>query len=241
MTASLPAEAAGKTAQVRFRMVNDAAVNETGFLVDAIDVAGVVATGAENGADGWTMDGFSLAEAGQVERQYSHYYMAENRTYGGYDQTLKTGPYNFGWLASEPNRVEHFPYQDGLLIWYWNTQYGDNNTSAHMGGGEALPVDARSGSLTWSDGTIARNRIQSFDATFGLESTDPISLHRETTTGMTTLTAPSRPGVAVFDDTDPMRYYDEANPGHSAVVAGTGTRIEVVSTTKNGTMQILVR
>ena len=107
-----------------------------------------------------------------MERQYSHYYMAENRTYGGYDRTLQTGPYNFGWGFTEPNRVEHFPYQDGLLIWYWDTQYGDNNTSAHMGGGEALPIDARAASLKWSDGAVVRNRIQTFDATFGTEATD---------------------------------------------------------------------
>jgi immune inhibitor A len=240
LTASLPADAAGKTAQVRFRMVNDTAVNETGLLVDAISVGGL-SEGAEDGANGWTMNDFTIAENGQVQRQYSHYYMAENRTYGGYDRTLKTGPYNFGWGLSEPNRVEHFPYQDGLLIWYWNTQYTDNNTSAHMGGGEALPIDARAASLTWSDGSVARNRIQSFDATFGLSATDPISLHRETAGGMTTLAAPARPGVAVFDDTDPMRYYDEANPRGSVMVGGTGTRIEVISTTQNGSMQIMVR
>jgi immune inhibitor A len=241
MTATLPSGAAGKTAQLRFRMVNDAAVNETGFLVDAINVAGAVTTGAENGADGWTLDGFAIADKGVVQRQYSHYYIAENRTYGGYDSTLKTGPYNFGWAATAPNRVEHFPYQDGLLVWYWDTEFSNNNTSEHMGGGEALPVDARAASLKWSDGTIARNRVQAFDATFGLTPTDPISLHRETANGMTTLTAPSRPAVAVFDDTDPNRYYDAANPGASVVVGGTGTRIEVISATQNGSMQVVVR
>jgi immune inhibitor A len=241
MTASLPADAAGKSAQLRFRMVNDPAENGTGFLVDAIDIAGAAATGAENGADGWTLDGFSIAENGQVQRQYDHYYIAENRTYGGYDSTLRTGPYNFGWASSAPNKVEHFPYQDGLLVWYWDTEFADNNTSGHMGGGEALPVDARAKGLRWSDGAVARNRIQSFDATFGLASTDPISLHRETAGGMTTLTVPSSPRVAVFDDSDPMRYYDQANPGHSAIVGGTGTRIEVVGTTKSGTMQVVVR
>ena len=241
MTAALPASSAGKTAQLRFRMVNDAAENGVGFLVDAIDVAGTVKTGAENGADGWSLDGFSVADKGIVERQYSHYYIAENRVYGGYDKTLETGPYNFGWAQTAPNHVEHFPYQDGLLVWYWDTEFSNNNTSDHMGGGEALPVDARVASLKWSDGTIARNRIQAFDATFGLTPTDPISLHRETTSGMTTLNAPSRPRIAVFDDTDPMRYYDKANPGHSVIVGGTGTRIEVVSTTQNSSMQVLVR
>jgi immune inhibitor A len=167
--------------------------------------------------------------------------MAEYRTYGGYDKTLQEGPYNFGWGRTEPNRVEHFPYQDGLLIWYWDTQYGDNDVSAHPGGGEALPIDARAKALTWSDGSIARNRIQTFDATFGLTPTDPISLHRETSTGATTLDVPSRPGIAVFDDTDPMRYNDSANPGGSTKVGGTGTRIEIISTTQNGSMQIVVR
>ena len=43
------------------------------------------------------------------------YYIAENRQYVGYDGTLPEGPYNFGWTATQPDRVEHFPYQNGLL------------------------------------------------------------------------------------------------------------------------------
>ena len=46
--------------------------------------------------------------------------MAEYRTYKGYDSTLKVGPYFFGYLNSPTlaNFVDHFPYQDGLLINY---------------------------------------------------------------------------------------------------------------------------
>jgi immune inhibitor A len=240
LAASL-SDAAGQTAQVRFRMENDAYINETGLQVDAINVAGVLQTGAEDGPDGWTMDKFVIAENGEIEREFSHYYIAENRTYGGYDKTLQEGPYNFGWGLSEPDRVEHFPYQDGLLVWYWDTEFTDNNTSAHPGGGEALPIDARPKALKWSDGTIVRNRIQSFDATFGPSATDAISLHRETASGMTTLDVPSRPGVTVFDDSDPYAYYDLENPRHSAIVGGTGTRIEIKGIQKNGAMQVLVR
>jgi immune inhibitor A len=239
LTASLNAYA-GKEVKVRFRMENDAAVTELGFLVDDITVSGGPGTDADSGANGWTMDKFSVAEDGVVTNQYNHYYIAENRTYGGYDSTLKTGPYNFGFGASAPNKVEHFPYQDGLLVWYWDTSYGDNNTSAHPGGGEALPIDARAQALRWSNGTIARNRIQSFDATFGLEPTDPISLHLDTATGPATLAVPSRAGVAVFDDTDPMRYYDESNPRHSAIVGGTGTTIRVETTSSTGMMKVIV-
>ncbi|MDM7988997.1 immune inhibitor A domain-containing protein [Arthrobacter sp. zg-Y877] len=168
------------------------------------------------------------------------YYIAENRQYMSYDDTLRTGPYNFGWALSAPDRVEHYPYQDGLLVTYWNAGQRNNNTQQHPGAGLVLPVDSHPQTLRWSDGTIARNRIQSFDATFGKEATDPISLHRETAAGMTTLQAPARPGVPVFDDTNPNAYYDPANPQASVVVAGTGTKITVVNSNPKGMMTVRV-
>lgn len=161
------------------------------------------------------------------------FYLAENRQYGGYDTTLAQGPYNFGWTATRPDQVEHLPYQDGLLVTYWNTAQRNNQTARHPGAGLVLPVDAHPEALRWSDGVVARNRIQSFDATFGTEATDPLSLHREVVVDgvptMTTLQVPSRQGVRVFDDSDPLAYYDPANPMGSVVVAGTGTRIRVAA------------
>ncbi len=71
------------------------------------------------------------------------FYIAENRTYTGYDKTLKTGPYNFGWANTRPDWVEKFPYQNGLLVWFSNGEFTNNNTSAHPGAGLILPVDAR--------------------------------------------------------------------------------------------------
>ena len=97
----------------------------------------------------------------------ARYYIAENRQYLGYDRRCSEGPYNFGWPVTTPDRVEHFPYQDGLLVSYWNTAVSNNNTRTHPGTGRILPVDARAAALKWSDGTVARNRIQTFDATFG--------------------------------------------------------------------------
>ncbi|WP_309068631.1 immune inhibitor A domain-containing protein, partial [Microbacterium sp.] len=184
LTADLSA-LAGETAQVRFRYWTDVAETHPGFQVDAIAVGDALVT--DDGATDWTLEGFERLQNGGYLQPYSHYYIAENRVYGGYDATLRTGPYNFGWPLTSPDRVEHFPYQDGMLVWYANSLYSDNNTSVHPGGGESLPVDARAAALKWSDGTIARNRIQSFDATFGLQKTDRISLHRETEAGMTTL------------------------------------------------------
>lgn len=47
---------------------------------------------------------------------FDNYYIASNRSYVSFDQYLKTGPYNFGFLNTKPDWVEHFPYQQGLLI-----------------------------------------------------------------------------------------------------------------------------
>ncbi|HET8593686.1 MAG TPA: hypothetical protein VFM07_00450 [Intrasporangium sp.] len=168
------------------------------------------------------------------------FYIAENRQYAGYDATLKSGPYNFGWMLTKSDWVEHFPYQDGLLISYWNTAVSNNNTKAHPGTGRVLPVDARPTALRWSDGTVARNRIQSFDSTFGVSPTDPISLHRETTAGLTTLDVPAQAPVSVFDDSDPNRYYDAANPMGSVKVAGAGVTIKVVQSNSTGKMTVKV-
>ncbi|QNN52448.1 immune inhibitor A domain-containing protein [Nocardioides mesophilus] len=231
---------AGKQVQVRFRMVNDPGTNELGFLVDDIAVGSALTEGAENGAPGWKLDKFVIAENGKTSETFQHHYLVENRQYLGYDQTLQQGPYNFGWSKTEPNRVEHFPYQDGMLVWYWNDLYADNNTSTHPGGGLVLPVDARGEALAWSDGTVARNRIQAFDATFGLERTDALSLHRETEDGMTTLEVPARAAAPVFDDTHGERYWDEANEQGSVQVPDTGTQIKVVNSNRNGMMQVQV-
>ncbi|THJ67164.1 M6 family metalloprotease domain-containing protein [Arthrobacter echini] len=171
----------------------------------------------------------------------NRFYIAENRVYAGYDATLAVGPYNFGWGLTAPDTVEHYAYQDGLSITYWNTAQRNNNTRQHPGAGLALPVDAHPKALTWSDGTVVRNRIQSFDATFGKQATDALRLNRETAAGLTTLTVRSQPGVAVFDDTNPNAYYDTANPQGSVIVAGTGTRIEVKQSNSTGMLTLHVR
>jgi immune inhibitor A len=244
LTADLSAYS-GQAVKVRFRMFNDAAFHEVGFRVDDIAVGTALTTGVEDDAPGWTKDGFVVVTDGSYTVPYEHYYLAENRQYAGYDSTLKKGPYNFGWLVTKPDKVEHFPYQNGLLVWYANSLYSDNNTSQHPGGGEALPVDAQAAALTWRDGTVARNRIQAYDATFGLEKTPALSLHREAATGggtqRTTLVQKAQGAKKVFDDTDPYAYFDEDNPLGSVIVGGTGTKIRVLTTNdKKGIMTVRV-
>ena len=97
--------------------------------------------GAEAGANGWTLVGFAAVGA-TVTNLYDNYYISSHRNNVSYDQYLETGPYNFGFLNTRPDWVEHFSYMEGLLIWYWDTSQSDNNTSVHPGEGLIIPVDA---------------------------------------------------------------------------------------------------
>ena len=131
----------------------------------------------ENGTNGWTAAGGFTRFGGSTSEVVQHYYLAENRVYNGYDKTLQTGPYNFGWANTRPDWVERFPYQNGLLVTYVDGQYSDNNTSAHPGHGQVLPVDARYLPIKFPNGTLLGNRRQPFDATFGQEKTDAVTFH----------------------------------------------------------------
>jgi M6 family metalloprotease-like protein len=164
-----------------------------------------------------------LPQAVVVPLADGSYYAAEYRTYTGYDETLKLGPYNWGWADSKPDWAERFPYQDGLLVWYVNPKAGNNNTSRHPGTGLTLPVDARPAPIVFPDGVLLGNRRQPFDATFGLQKTDPVTFHRN---GVP-VTVPKQAAIPVFDDADPLKYWNEANPQNSVKVAGAGVRLEV--------------
>ncbi|GAB3447042.1 immune inhibitor A [Phycicoccus ginsengisoli] len=224
---------AGKSVQFRFRYATDGGLHYEGPFIDDITVtadgAKVLSDDVESGDNGWTAKGFTRM-GGSTSVQASHYYIAENRTYTGYDKTLQTGPYNFGFANTRPDWVERFPYQNGMLVWYVDGQYTDNNTSGHPGGGEVLPVDARPAPVTFPDGKFLGNRRQPFDATFGLERTDAVTFHRN---GVPT-TVPSRPGIPTFDDSDPNAYWDSTNPWSSTKVAGSGTVMKVNKSADGG-------
>ena len=126
---------AGQHGRAPLRYPTDGAVGGNGLFVDAIAVTSggttVFTDGAETGANGWTAGASRPWQP--RHRSYENYYIASYRSWDSYDQYLKTGPYNFGVLDKYPNLVEHFGYQEGLLVTYWDTSYGDNNTSTHPG------------------------------------------------------------------------------------------------------------
>ncbi|WP_106982423.1 immune inhibitor A domain-containing protein [Streptomyces rimosus] len=228
---------AGKKIDLRFRYQTDGGAAQKGFAADAISVtadgAALFADGAEAGDNGWTAKGFSRIGA-SFTKDYPRYYIAENRQYISYDKTLQTGPYNFGWASTRPQWVEHFPYQNGVLIWLWDTSQPDNNVGQHPGHGQILPVDAHPKAEKWSDGKLMRNRFQSYDSTFTAQRTDALTLHKD---GKVTKIS-SKPGVTVFDDRK-GDYYDESNPTGGVIVADTNTRIKILAEAWNGSSVLL--
>ncbi|ARQ70440.1 protease [Streptomyces marincola] len=237
---SFPLDAyAGQSVDIRFRYQTDGSVSGTGFTADAITVTAdgeqVFADNAEEGEGDWAVDGFRIVGA-SVTGEYPQYYIVENRQYVGYDETLRTGPYNFGWASERPDWVEHYSYRNGMLVWLWDTSQTDNNTSQHPGEGLILPVDANAEAEYWSDGTLMRNRIQSRDATFSKHGVPELTLHLD---GEPT-TLPARQATPYFDDRSGT-YWDEANPRNSVVVPDTNTRITLVAQPGNAERPILVR
>lgn len=230
---------AGKKVDFRFRYQTDGGAGGKGFAADAITVtadgAALFSDNAEGDDNGWTAKGFSrIGES--FTQNYPQYYIAENRQYVSYDETLKVGPYNFGFSGTRPDWVEHYAYQNGLLVWLWDTSQKDNNTSVHPGQGLILPVDAHAKPLKWKDGSLLRNKIQPFDAPFSWYPNQGFTLHNADVP----LHIKPALGNPVFDDRKGTYWYKE-NPTGGVKVPDTNTRISIVHEPRNGsTMSVLV-
>ena len=208
LTATLPGSGASL---IRFRYQTDPAVTGTGILIDDIAVTGSPVDGAEAENSGWTFDGFKRTTGTEISFHLNAYVM-ENRQYDGYDRSLATA-YNFGFLNTRPDWVEHYPFQDGLLISYWDETFTDNSVGDHPGGGLILPIDAHPTPEHWGNGQLMRQRIQSYDSTFGLERTDSITLNLNSLP----TTIASKPAVKVFDD---LKTWWFAEDGHTPASHG---------------------
>jgi immune inhibitor A len=232
LTADLSAYG-GQTVTLGFEYWTDGAVAEPGFGVDDIAISGLPVDDAETDP-GWAYNGFSRT-TGTVVQSFANFYVAEYRQYVGYDESLKTGPYNFGFGDTKPNWVEHYPYQDGMLVWYLDYSFLDNNVGDNClngrCGGLFLPVDAHPDLLLRPDnGQVWRPRVQSYDATFGTQKTDKICLHVTSTVKQC---YGGLKGNPVFDDT--QSYWFAPNPSisnfgwASVPLPGIGVKLEVKS------------
>ncbi|MGZ4310212.1 MAG: M6 family metalloprotease domain-containing protein [Gaiellaceae bacterium] len=219
-----------------FRYWTDVAATYPGIGIDEISIAGSAPDGAE--ADGgWTFapaTGFH-ATTGTETKLYSQYYVLENRQYTAYDNGLKYA-YNFGGTVG-PNWAERFPYQDGVLVSYWDTSQTDNNVGEHPGHGLILPIDMHPAPLVGSAGQ-ERTRHQVYDATLTTRPTNSITLHH----GGVGTTFPSLPGVRVFDDRgDYTRpYLPDGHSDGGSILPATGTIVTLKSIDSAGFANVSV-
>ncbi|NUO58564.1 MAG: M6 family metalloprotease domain-containing protein [Hamadaea sp.] len=237
-------DANGAATRFRFRYQTDGGVHFAGaFLDDIVAKSGgtTLFTDDAEQPGSWTATGEWQRSTGTVTTTADRYYLLENRQYVGYDDTLRTGPYQFSFAYTAPDKVEFFSFRPGMLVWYVNHAVEDNDVSAHLGTGQSLPVDARPAPFTYPDGTAPSNRRQPFDATFGLQSVPETCLHKEVLTGsgksQTVQTvaacAAANAGMPTFDDSNPLAYYSSADPQNSVKVAGHGVTATVTAQSGN--------
>ena len=216
----------GQTVSLRFRYLTDggAAGNDPdvvdGVFLDDIAVAGVFADGAENGDNGWTADGFSAVGLTSTS-SYPNYYIAAYRSYTSFDKYLKTGPYFFGYASTKPNYVDHFAYQEGLLISYWDLSYSDNDTFAHPGSGRNLYIDSHPKPFADLNGNLWRARVQIYDAPFSTHTADSFLLHVD---GKPSYIKGAKANP-LFDDT--KTYWYSAVPNQGVKLPAVGVKIRV--------------
>ena len=236
---NIPMDAvAGNVVQFRLRYQTDGGVSDGGFYGDAITVTAdgqtVLTDGAETGASGWTLNGWTIAEE-TYTRKFDNYYIAGNRSYVSYDKYLKTGPYFFGYANTRPDYVDHYAYQEGLLISYWNLRWADNNTApasptnpnGHPGEGRNLYIDAHPRPIYNLTGQPWRARVQVYDAPFSLKKADSFTLHLNSQPQYIR----GQAAAPLFDDS--KQYWFPELPNHGVKVPNNGVKIRVVE--QNGT------
>jgi len=222
---------AGQTVGLRFRYFTDGSVGgntgavPNGIFLDNIEISGgTFSDGAETLDPGWTVSGFERVGA-TASNLFSHYYIAGVRSYISYDQYLATGPYYFGYLNTLPDFVDHYNYQRGLLISYYDTSFADNDTGpfGHPGQGRNLYIDSHPTPMIREGSAFWRARIQVYDAPFSKSATDGMTLHQNSSERI----VPSLPGNDTFRDTD--TYWFASLPNHGVILPGYGVKIRVIS------------
>ncbi|MFI5934867.1 immune inhibitor A domain-containing protein [Actinoplanes sp. NPDC051494] len=217
---------AGKKIKFRLHYLTDGGVSEGGFFGDNLTVTADGATVSTDGAEGtstWALNGFKIVGSATTAA-YDNFYIVGNRNYVGYDKYLKTGPYFFGY-PSKPDLVDHFPYQTGVLISYWDTSVTDNNVSTHPGTGRNLYIDSRPAPVYNLEGLPWRARVQIYDAPFGLKKADSFTLHIN---GKASYVR-GQAAQPVFDDT--QKYFYDELPSAGVKLPAAGVKVEVLAQT----------
>ncbi|WP_176392127.1 immune inhibitor A domain-containing protein [Marininema halotolerans] len=183
---------AGKKIDLEFNYVTDGGLSYDGFYVDNIVVNADGNKVFEDGAEGdakFKLSGFKVFDG--TGTMHPNYYLVEWRTLNGVDKGL-----------AKLRRGESFlKYDPGMVVWYYDGRYNENNTSQHPGFGQVGVIDAHQKLKYWNKdySKVASDRYLLNDAAFGLDRTTPVNIKGYGELG--DLKAPSFKGVSTFKDT----------------------------------------
>ena len=165
----------------------------------------------------------SRSSARRATTDYDTYYVASNRTYTSFDRYLQSGPYNFGF-PDRPGLGRALPVPErparlllGHLVLATTTRA---SIRARARSCRSTPTRRRSTGSTASRGAGA---IQTYDAPFGLEKSDSLTLHAQETGAASYIRGQA--GQPLFDDR--REYWDPALPNVGVKVPHVGVTIRV--------------
>lgn len=162
---------AGKNIQLRFHYLTDGGLAYKGWAIDDITIDGTTLADNADDSSAWTLSGFRQF-AGTETLYKNHYYMGQ--LVRPYASNAGLGQvYNYFGATG----FERVAYEPGVLLWYRDTAWPDNNVGLHPGQGSLLIVDAHNTPMMQADGVPFRTRIQVYDAPFGVSYTSPLSIH----------------------------------------------------------------
>ena len=219
--------AGGVPTQFRFRYQTDGGVHLPGaFLDDIVAKSGgtTLFTDDVEQPGPWIATGLWQRSTGTVSVTADRYYLLENRQYVGYDDTLRTGPYQFSFGYTAPNKVEFFSFRPGMLVWYVNHTAEDNNTSEHPGIGLVTAGGCASRAVQLPATAPGRATVVSRSTRpSGLQPVPEMCLHKEVLVGngksqtveTVAACAAANAGIPTFDDSNADAYYSTANPQNS--------------------------
>jgi immune inhibitor A len=215
---------AGAPMQLRLRYRTDMAASEGGFFADEVTVSAdgvpLLTDGAE-AATSWTLKNFKIVKTSSTD-DFENFYVAGHRSYVGFDKYLKTGPYNIPNAREKPDFAEHYAYQEGLLISYWDTSQLENNTIEHRGKGLNLYIDSRPEPVYNTQGRTWSSYVQMYDAPFSLKKADSLNLHLN---GLSAYVR-GKAAVSTFDDT--KQYLFPEIPLFGVTLPAVGVKIQIL-------------
>ena len=139
----------GKDVRIRFEYMTDGGVALKGWEITDVAVENIVLPASAFASDGW------IRVDGEWQQKTDRYYIAEYRTYDGFDESLRNC---YQWNDDYASWVDWFSYNRGLHLIYRDTFYQDNDVATHLGAGGWMVVDAHPRSTASPTATARRLR-----------------------------------------------------------------------------------